>query len=88
MMNPQLPEHRVYSEQEEAYFMKFDKEIEAYLANIKKKIDEDAPSRSKILQQVQELSQRIYPKEKPLVKLFGSLTTCLALESSDMDIAI
>jgi len=34
------------------------------------------------------LAQRIYPKEKPVVKLFGSLITGLALESSDMDLAI
>jgi len=40
------------------------------------------------MQKVQDLCQRIYPKEKPLVKLFGSLTTGLALESSDMDLAI
>ena len=39
MMSPQLPEQRVYSEQEEAYFLKFDKEIAVYLANIKSKID-------------------------------------------------
>jgi hypothetical protein len=53
MMSPQLPEQRVYSEQEEVFFLKFDGEIAACLANIKNKIHNDAPCRSKILQQVQ-----------------------------------
>jgi DNA polymerase sigma len=37
---------------------------------------------------VQECAEKAFPGSKPVIKVFGSLMTGLALESSDMDMAV
>lgn len=34
------------------------------------------------------MCRKVYPGQKPQIKIFGSLMTGLALESSDMDMAV
>ena len=44
--------------------------------------------RKYVLDMLQEMANRAFPGSKPVLKIFGSLMTELALETSDMDIAV
>jgi DNA polymerase sigma len=46
------------------------------------------PERTHVLARLQALAERTFPHDHPKIELFGSLITGLALESSDMDIAV
>jgi DNA polymerase sigma len=46
------------------------------------------PERTHVLTRLQALAERTFPHEYPKIELFGSLITGLALESSDMDLAV
>ena len=46
------------------------------------------PERTHVLTRLQALAERTFPHDHPKIELFGSLITGLALESSDMDLAV
>jgi DNA polymerase sigma len=46
------------------------------------------PERDFLLAKLSEIATRTFPGENPKLELFGSLITGLALESSDMDLAV
>lgn len=46
------------------------------------------PERDFLLAKLQDIAKHQFDKENPRIVLFGSLVTGLALESSDMDIAV
>ena len=46
------------------------------------------PERDYVLKKIQEIATKLFQGENPKVEIFGSLITGLALESSDMDLAI
>jgi DNA polymerase sigma len=41
-----------------------------------------------VLSKLQQMAIAAFPGRNPVIKVFGSLMTGLALESSDMDIAV
>lgn len=46
------------------------------------------PERDFVIQRIQEVACKVFHGEHPKLELFGSLVTGLALESSDMDLAV
>jgi DNA polymerase sigma len=46
------------------------------------------PERDFVLSKLSELACRCFDKEQPKIEIFGSLITGLALESSDLDVAV
>ena len=46
------------------------------------------PERDYVLAKIQEVASKVFINETPKLELFGSLITGLALESSDMDLAV
>jgi DNA polymerase sigma len=51
-------------------------------------IESHAEERAYVLNKIQDLAVKAFPGSKPVIKVFGSLMTGLALISSDMDMAV
>lgn len=47
-----------------------------------------SPERDLIISKLQETAGRAFDKESPKIEIFGSIITGLALESSDLDVAV
>lgn len=46
------------------------------------------PERDFLISKLQEVAARAFEKESPKIEIFGSIITGLALESSDLDLAV
>ena len=89
-MSHNSSEHQI-SEHPEAYpvfYEAFDSEISAFLSQVQANLDLLKPERDFIISKLQDLAVRSFDKELPKIEIFGSLITGLALESSDMDLAV
>ncbi len=51
-------------------------------------MDQLKPERDFVYDKVLKVAQEVFLGQNPKLELFGSLTTGLALESSDMDLAV
>lgn len=77
-----------YQSFEEAFYAQFDKNIAQTTKKIQKTIEKFEEERLYVLNKLQEMANKAFPGSKPVLKMFGSLMTGLALETSDMDIAV
>ncbi|CDW86887.1 UNKNOWN [Stylonychia lemnae] len=73
---------------ENAFYEQFDKEIEAHTKSISSNLELLKPERDFVYNKILKISQEVYVGQKPELQMFGSLITGLALESSDMDLAV
>lgn len=73
---------------EAAFFDALDQEINAYTTNLEQTLAILLPERKYVLARLQALAEKTFPHDHPKIELFGSLITGLALESSDMDLAV
>jgi DNA polymerase sigma len=46
------------------------------------------PEREFVISKLQEVAAKVFEKESPKIEIFGSIITGLALESSDLDLAV
>jgi DNA polymerase sigma len=46
------------------------------------------PEREFVISKLQEVAGKVFEKESPKIEIFGSIITGLALESSDLDLAV
>ena len=46
------------------------------------------PEREFVIAKLQEVAAKVFEKEQPKIEIFGSVITGLALESSDLDLAV
>jgi DNA polymerase sigma len=73
---------------EDNFYSKFDKDIYIYTTDIQNTVDSWANERALVLAKLQEIANAAYTKQQPVIKCFGSLETGIALETSDMDMAV
>lgn len=81
-------ERTPYQQLESAFFNKLDHDIYQYVSEIKEKIEILKPERDFVFQKISRTVDAIYEGKVAKLLLFGSLSTGLALESSDMDLAV
>ncbi len=74
--------------QENFFFDALDLEIADLVSKLNQTLALLLPERNHVLSRLQALVDKTFPYEHPKIELFGSLITGLALESSDMDIAV
>ena len=55
---------------------------------IQTNLDVIKPEREYIINKIDQITKELYVGQAPKVEMFGSLSTGLALESSDMDLAV
>ena len=72
---------------EDNFYSKFDTDIATYTNAIQATVDSWSNERAIILAKIQEIADKAYSTQKPVIKCFGSLETGIALETSDMDMA-
>jgi DNA polymerase sigma len=78
------------------FYEKFDNDIYDEVSRIQRILDKTKGERNYVLGKLQEMCERVFENEKtaesdntkPKIMQFGSLMTGLALESSDMDMAV
>lgn len=51
-------------------------------------MDKYKKERENVLQKIQTIANKVYVNQNPQIKMFGSLITGLALETSDMDLVV
>ena len=78
----------IYKMLEDYFYKVFDRHIFEHTSAIASKIDSFATERSFVHNRIEEIAKTELNCERIVVKVFGSLKTGLALESSDMDMAI
>lgn len=60
----------------------------SYCQQVADTLNQVKPERDFVIHRIQEIANRCFVGEHPRLELFGSLVTGLALESSDMDLAV
>lgn len=73
---------------EDQFYQIFDKHILEHTSKIQAKIAKYEKERAYVHKRIEEIAQNVLDCQRIKVKQFGSLITGLALESSDMDMAI
>jgi DNA polymerase sigma len=73
---------------EDSFYCKFDKDIYQYTKGINENIDEWQVERDIVLAKIQSIAEGAFKGQDPKIRQFGSLMTGLALECSDMDMAV
>lgn len=70
------------------FYDHLDQEIQAYVNQIQDNLNLLKPEREFVISKLQEVVARAFDKEQPKIEIFGSIITGLALESSDLDLAV
>lgn len=70
------------------FYDNLDQEIQAYVNKIQDNLNLLKPEREFVISKLQEVAARAFEKEQPKIEIFGSIITGLALESSDLDLAV
>ena len=84
----QMESDPVYKLLENHFYKVFDEHISRHTGGIRSKIDSFKTERTYVHNKIETLARVNLNCEQIVVKVFGSLITGLALESSDMDMAI
>ena len=84
----QMEADPVYKMLEDHFYKVFDRHIFAHTSAISSKIESFEIERSFVHKRIEEIAKTELNCKRIVVKVFGSLKTGLALESSDMDMAI
>lgn len=73
---------------EDRFYRVFDQHIIDHTSAIQKKIESYREEREYVHNRIETIARKELKSDKLTVKIFGSLITGLALESSDMDMAV
>ena len=84
----QMEADPVYKMLEDKFYKVFDQHIINYTSKIGTKIDSFKAEREFVKDKIQSIARNVLNCERICIKVFGSLVTGLALESSDMDMAV
>ena len=87
-MQDSYKDHSINEQVEAEAYKKLDQEITDFANQITYNLKLLQPDRESVLNWIKRLASDAYLNQSPQVAVFGSLTTGLALESSDMDLAI
>jgi DNA polymerase sigma len=78
----------VYKMLEDKFYKVFDKHIIGHTSRIGSNIDGFRDEREFVKNRIETIARDVLNCERIVIKVFGSLVTGLALESSDMDMAV
>ena len=87
-MKKQMEADPVYKMLEDRFYKVFDQHIIDHTSEISAKIEGFKTERTFVHKRIENIARNELNCERIVVKVFGSLITGLALESSDMDMAI
>lgn len=87
-MKKQMESDQVYKMLEDRFYKVFDEHILSHTTGISQEIADYEAERSYVHKRIERIAQTELQCERLIVKVFGSLITGLALQSSDMDMAV